>query len=65
MSTTITPRRPRVVPDLRRATPRPAHRDCQLCGGTVTGHWRGPNFVCARAGHVTEPIATGPIRTYA
>lgn len=65
MSTTVTPRRSRrTALDLCRATPRPAHRDCQSCGGTVTGHFAGPDFVC-RAGHVTEPIATGPIRTYA
>lgn len=62
---TTTPRRPRrPVLDLRRAAPRPVRRDCQMCGGTVTGTWAGPDFVC-RAGHVTEPLGTGPIRTYA
>jgi hypothetical protein len=62
MPTTTRPRRP--VPDLHRNTPRPIRRDCQECGGTVTGHSNGPNFVC-RAGHVTEPLDRGPIRTYA
>lgn len=56
MPTTTTP---------RRNVPRPIRQDCQRCGGTVTGTWRGPDFVCDRAGHVTEPLATGPIRTYA
>lgn len=64
MPTAITPRRPR-VPDLHRAAPRPALRDCQRCGGVATGRWVGPDFVCDRAGHVTEPLGTGPIRTYA
>ncbi len=64
MPTATTPRPRRPVLDLRRNEPRPAHRDCQSCGGTVTGRFDGPDFVCAR-GHVTEPLATGPIRTYA
>jgi hypothetical protein len=64
MPTATTPRR-RAVLDLRRAVPRPIRRDCQKCGGTVTGHSAGADFVCNRAGHVTEPLSTGPIRTYA
>jgi hypothetical protein len=62
MPTAHTPRRP--VLDLHRAVPRPIRRDCQKCGGTRTGHSVGADFVCL-AGHVTEPLSTGPIRTYA
>lgn len=65
MSTTVTPRRPRPAVALHRNAPRLAHRDCQMCGGVRTGHFVGPDFVCERAGHVTEPLSTGPIRTYA
>ncbi len=58
----MTPRRPLT---LRRECERPAVRDCQSCGGTVSGRWDGPDFVCGPQGHRTEPIETGPIRTYA
>jgi hypothetical protein len=36
-----------------------------MCHATVAGTWHGDTFVCDRAGHVTEPLSTGPIRTYA